>query len=223
MFALNHLNGFNGRRISAAATKSLALITSGSASGTDSSIEIPGTIAAGDLCIIWNRASGFAVGFVTPSGFTVLTDITEGGSNTIGGMISAKILDGTETTVTGMNDTAESWICAVFRPVGGTLTGFAFNELGEQATTGDPTLQNIDASAETNLPILLVGQMGCLTDGTISPRTVDPAMDELTAANYHYAHYKIYNEGDTPTDHDYDMDDEGTNVLQSGYLDFTWA
>ncbi len=54
----------------------------------------------------------------------------------------------------------------------------------------------------------------------VSPRTVSPAMTELSASTFHYAHWAIYNTLPA-VDRSYDMDDEDTNALQSGYLTFS--
>lgn len=206
--------GVAGMKSSAApAAPSFTFVASGS--GSDPSIELPGTPTAGDLCVIWSFyqwADTLAGG--TPADFTRL-------GNNIGvsghfSEIAAKILVGGETTVTGYNaDIDESWIAATFHP-SSPITGFAWNSPNEQGTTGNPSAQTITAATP---PIILLGAMG--SSGTINPRTTDPTMDELTSGSDHFGHYFIYNPGDTPVNHSYDMDDEGSNLLQSGYLTFT--
>jgi hypothetical protein len=89
-----------------------------------------------------------------------------------------------------------------------------------QITSGNPAEQTITAASAASLPVVLFGAMAT-TSAAINPRSVDPAMDELTAEVNLYGHRKIYNPGDTPADHTYDMDDEGINAIVSGYLVFT--
>lgn len=188
-----------------------------SGTGTDSSIEIPGSIAAGDICLIFDNAVDASTPTtVVPTDFTSLVNTFGGVSRHI---TSAKILTGGETAVTGMTGAGfKHWVAAVFRP-SVTYSSLTANSSNDELTNGNPTSQTITASGETNVPILLYGQM--YSDIAISPRTTSPTMDEIAgAATVHYAHYKIYNSG--PVNHSYDMDDEGAlNVLQSGYLDFT--
>jgi hypothetical protein len=196
---------------------SFSFLAAGGASSP--TITIPGTPTAGDLCVIFNWCRNAFPGTV-PSGFTALQ--TNGSAGVGGGIISAKKLDGTETTVTGLNgDNDELWIVATFRPTG-PFASFAWNSgNGENVNSANPASQNIVALGAT-VPVILLGQM--CASGTISPRSISPAMDELNSHSNvnQYAHYKIYNPGDTPASHTYDMDDEGNQiVIQSGYLSFT--
>lgn len=184
--------------------------------GTTSTITIP-TFAVGDLCVVWNwYRNAYSSGGV-PSGFTGLQDNQVSG----GGIISAKILVGGETTVTGLAGSAEQrWIAATFRPTV-AISGFAWNDPAGASADTNPAVQTINAAGATP-PVILLGQMAA--GSAVSPRTMSPALDELNnhAQTNHFAHYKIYNPGDTPADHTYDMDDEGNqNLLQSGYLTFT--
>src|SRR5690554_4196579 len=82
------------------------------ANGGTATITIPGTPTAGDICVIFNAAnnSNNSVNPTTviPSGFTELRNDVRppGGSDIPRAIISAKILNGTKTTVTGMDDSA---------------------------------------------------------------------------------------------------------------------
>lgn len=216
MLILTQAMGFGGKTSGAQSSLSFSLL--GSASGTDTSIEINSlSIAAGDLALIFNTAD--TVGDSTPSGFTQLR--TKNISGTIRGCISAKKLNGTETSVTGLSGaTVQYWILLVLRP-SAAFTSFVDNDTANNtSTTGNPTPHTIAASGET-APVVLYGHMGSSGGVAISPRKTSPTMNELTSNTTHYAHYMIYNPGDTPADHTYDMDDESNQVMQSGYLTFT--
>jgi hypothetical protein len=197
----------------------------GSAIGSDTSIEIP-SFAAGDVCVIWNYV-GNAMGqptppSVTPSGFTLLD---YQGSGSVGAAMSAKILTGSETSVTGMDRSNlsgdVSWIAAIFQP-SAPLASLTANLFAGNGTSGDPSISDIAAAGATP-PILVLGQMSAL--GAISPRTTSPTMNEIQGAGtYHFGHYLIYNAANVPANQSYDMDDEGLrNILQAGYLSFTPA
>ena len=192
----------------------------GSNTGTDTSIEISAlSIASGDLCLLWNVADGGGSNpaDVTPPDFNVLRTLN---SNNRRAKIFYKILTGSETSVTGLNgNNSERWIVLVLRP-DATITAVTDNDTSNnQATTGNPTSQTITASGES-APVVLYGHM--YASGTVSPRSTSPAMTELTSGATHYSHYYLYNSGDTPADHTYDMDDEGTNFISSGYLTFAF-
>lgn len=192
----------------------------GTSTGSDTSIEINGlSIASGDLAFIFNTADGSGSNPAddTPSGFTKLRTAL---LNTRRCSIFAKILDGTETTVTGLDGASgEEWILLVLRP-DATLSSFVDNDTGNnQATSGNPSSQTITASGETP-PVVLYGVMH--SSSAVNPRTTSPTMTEISGPSTNvYAHYYIYNDGDTPANHTYDKDDDGTNFLQSGYLTFT--
>ena len=213
---MSFLPGMTGIVAGAATTRpSFSLVVSDT--GTGQTITIPVGFVAGDLCLIWNFGDTNPTD-ATPSGFTKI--ITNSGNDTRGS-IFAKKLDGGETTVSGLNSGGSVWwIVAVFTPTS-PFAAFAngMTPNGEW-TNGDPSQQTISLPAST--PALLFGQMGNRTV-LISPRSVSPAMDELAGAvQQHYAHYKIYNPGDVPASHTYDMNDEGAgNVLQSNFLTFT--
>lgn len=197
----------------------------GYAESYSSSVDISslsaGEIAAGDLCLFFNRAAGSTPNDVQPSGFTQLISDVASGID-CRAQICAKRLTGSESTLNGYNSATGHYILAlIFRP-SLSFSSFTFHSGGAASTQivdYDPSSQLINSSAATTIPVLAFGQMG--SSLTIDPRTVSPAMDELGSVN-NYVHYKIYNIGDTPVDHSYDMDDEGSsNTLQSGYLTFS--
>ena len=200
-----------------------------SGSGDSSTITIPGTPTAGDLVLIWNFAtnSGSSPPDVTPSGFTKLITTATPGGWYGRASVFAKKLDGTETTVTGLNGpNGTRWIAATFHPDSPFLSfanGMTPNGVIEQSS--DPSVQTITSASAASLPAMLWAHMAVWNAVTISPRTMSPAMSEIAGfAGNHFAHYRIIASGDTPDDNTYDMDDEGDrNTLQSGYLTFTTA
>lgn len=197
-----------------------------SSTGSGATITIPGSIAAGDLCIIWNRArdtdaagsgASGSVAAVTPSGFTNLSNDGAGVFEGIGLrlMMHAKKLLGSETTVTGMNDNDEQWAVAVFRP-NKAWTSFAYTESGAHAGASNPSVQTISIAA-LEVPVLALGEMA--STGSFS-RSVSPSMNELNPTSNWYCHYYNWNAG--PQNHSYDMSDGGDiNIMHSGYLTFT--
>lgn len=193
----------------------------GSDSAADATIDLTGiSIAGGDLCVVFNAAysSGAAPASVTPTDFTVLDDAT--GAVEIRMMISAKILNGSETTLTGMNGGfGEQWVAAVFRP-NGSLTSFAGNSFLDSITTGNPSALNVTAASAATHPVIVVGHMFGATN-PVDPRTTSPSMEEIAGSSTaHYAHYLVYAAG--AGDQSYDMADEGSyQGIQAGYLTFT--
>jgi len=179
----------------------------------------------GDVAVISNFAHSTVSGTpttVTPDGFTnyfiAASAATPGG---IARGVCYKVLDGTENTVTGMDSDIENWAVVVFRPNIPILTAVQGMSAAGASTTGNPSPSTITIGAAASLPALAVGCVA--SDGAIDPRTVDPAMTELSGSTSHYFFYKVYNPGEVPVNHTVDIDDEGTrNMIGVGYLTFTW-
>lgn len=196
--------------------------------GTGTSITIPAVARVGDVCLVFNKAEGPASttpADVTPSGFTKLaTDaVTSGSQPNVRGSVFCKILvDGDPgSSVTGLDGaTEEEWIVIVLygnkRPA-----GFATNSINEDGRTGNPGVQTISASGETNLPAVAFALYAA--NNAVNPRTSSVTMNEEQGNSTDlYAKFLIYNDGDTPANTTVDMDDEGSNVLLSGYIDFSY-
>ncbi|MCC2099440.1 MAG: DUF1566 domain-containing protein, partial [Hyphomicrobiales bacterium] len=186
-----------------------------SSTGTGTTITIPGGTSNGDLAIIWNYVRG-TVEDTVPEGFSEILNDIIGGDRA---KVSAKILDGSETTVTGLDATSganfESWVVAIFRP-DASISGFAINSVNGEATDSNPSPQTISASGASTLPVILIGQMGA--SAAIDPRST--LLTEISSTDTrHYVHW--FNYASAPVNQNYDMDDEGRNVIQSGYLTFT--
>lgn len=196
-------------------------------SGSTSSITIPATAQAGDLCIILNGARQYTSvpTSVTPAGFTVVAEFTREDDNfRVRSILSAKKLAPGDpgSSLTGMDATLsnqfEDWIVAVFRPTG-SFNSFTANSINGEGTGDDPAPQTITASGAATLPAFLFGAFYGGIDGNTDSAT--PAMSEITGSTDDiYLKYKLYGPGDTPADHTVDMDDEGSQVMSSGYLTF---
>lgn len=196
----------------------------GTLSGTDNSIEISaiagGIRQAGDICIIFNCAGGDSVpAAVYPFGAgNVLQENSDGHIGSA--IISAKILDGTETTVTGMTAAKMSWVAILIRP-NGVVTDFTWLSGEGQVANTNPSPQSIDASGETNLPIIMVGQMAAAN--TVTP-SVSGSFTSNPVGNNFIAHYLVYGANETPTNQPYSMTGTGeSRMLQSGYLTFEFS
>lgn len=199
----------------------------GTGTGTGSTITIPnggGSLQAGDVCVISNfgKSNAGAVADGLPSGFTAYQNTASNASaGQVRHCLCYKVLTGAETTVTGISTDAMAWAAVVYRPIYPILTAVQGMAVVGGSSSGDIAGVTITAAAASPLPALLCG--GMTSDGAIDPRSVSPSMSELSADTRHYFHHKVYNPGDTPSDHTYDMDDEGSrNIMGCGYLTFTW-
>lgn len=205
-----NLSGFGG----GAPQVSFTFVSSGS--GTTATVTIP-TMQAGDLCLIWSYGRNtFTTGpGAGPAGFTELAYV----NGSAGGSLHAKILTGSETTVTTyVGGNASRWVALVFRP-SSTITSVTLNSYNVETTAGDPASQTILAAAGS-APMILTGQMAAsASPGT---RTTSPAMTEVAATGgLQFVHYTIVNPGEAGVDTTYDQSDGGNNnALQSGYLTF---
>jgi len=191
----------------------------------DISAITPGSIAAGDLCLVYQWANGSSPIDGTPSGFTELI-YRENVAEETSIKVSAKKLTGSETTVTGFNSaTNNSMGVVVVRP-DSSFSSFSLRSSNSTITTSNPTAQTITSGTTPSFPVLAFGLMASTeTIGGITTRSISPTMDEVGATGgglpQIYIHYKIYNPGDTPSNHSYDMGDEGAgNSMLSGYLVF---
>lgn len=191
------------------------------ATSTDSgTITYPGGIEAGDMIFLWHGAQDdFATpSDVTPSGFTNLTNQ----SGTVTRFrIDRKFAVGTESGNLNVI-TADVWSEArmvIFRRSPAGTQGNTAGSTQAQLTTGNPSAQTQDGSAQT--PTIVV--MGFyMASSSVDPRTFSPAADGEFGSGQAYIKWKIYNEGDTIVSHSIDMNDEGTvNFLASLYNTYT--
>jgi hypothetical protein len=188
----------------------LTFLTSGK--GNSSSKLIPATSVAGDLAVLLDTAVNNSTTTPTatvPTGFTSL--ITSTGSVSGGG-----------TSVSGLSGSGSSrYIILVFRSTS-TISSFTANSTHGQVTSTDPTSQSVTSGSSAIRPTLVIAQW-MNSDFDISPRLTTPSLGgEVANGTQQYGQYKIYNTGDTLSNHTIGMDDEGRlNGLQSLYLTLT--
>lgn len=175
----------------------------------------------------------FAIGSLSEPTDVVLTNFTRITANTfviagvsgIRGVASYKICDGTEdgAALTGMDGTTSDAKMIYLLRATRAIVGVAVGSLAADPNTGNPAGQTV-ASAAGVAPLAVFGCYG--STGAVDPRTFtvggSAAKDgEITPATRAYLAYKIYDAA--PADVVVDMDDEGSNLLASFYLQFTLA
>lgn len=177
-------------------------------------INMPAGIQAGDLAILadWSlNTSGLPIG-VVPSLWTQIgTSLTMGTQYCR--VLSYKVLDGTETTITGMNfSLASRKLMVVFRKTAG-IWGSP-QDVAEESTAGNPSAQTVNVGAA---PLVVVGSY--ISTNAVSPRTMTPTKTSEVGVSDgpNYFAWAIYNS--SPADTTVDMDDEGSgNILSSFYI-----
>lgn len=145
----------------------------GSSTSTGSTITWPASVAAGDLAILFDLAVNFpapAPASVTPSGFSAigssLTDTTSGAGSRLN--CWSKVLVGGESTLTGMNGSAEnSKLLAVFRKTAGTWGSPASVN---QAISNSGTPSSPQTVTVGSAPLLVIGAaMSSAFDASFTP------------------------------------------------------
>lgn len=188
-------------------------------SGMAATITAPDDIIAGDMLVMADFTFGAysPPAAVTPAGWTNIINLAVGTKSR--GMVHYKLANGSEASsvITGMNGATgfTSKVIATFRGnIPATLLTIS-GVVNSQATTGDPTAQNVAASG--GLPPLVV--LGFyMASAAVDPRTMSPAKDGEVAPsdNGNWIAWKIYNTA--PANVSVDMADEGENILGSTYI-----
>ena len=207
----------NPFRFLVASTLTFSFVASAAVNAT--AITIPASAAIGDFAVLFDAAGGTGpASAVTPSGWT--NHINTTASNTIRCMVSSKTLVSGDPglSINGMTGpTTSRKIMLVFRP-NQAIVSMTPSTPNAEGTTGNPAVQTLTMSGQAT-PLIAVA---CFrATAAISPRSVSPAFDaEVSEDNSTiYMQYKIYNS--SPANHTVDMDDEGTNCLQSMFFGFT--
>lgn len=220
---LKAIPAFNGAGSAGSGGGSSGLTFTFLASATASapSITIPAAAIAGDYAILFDftKQNSGSVSAVTPTGWTNLKNDSVVSTDGYRAMVSHRILTG-GGSVTGMNDTSNRKALLVFRPTVAiaALTPSSWN--GE-ATTGNPTSQTVSASGVTT-PLIVFALAACSSGTAASFSTETPSMTNLTLGGGGISirvGYTVYNS--SPSDQSIDMNDNGINILQSGYVRFT--
>lgn len=200
----------------------LVFVGDNEGSGTTINIGASGSIAAGDICLIHNvgRTVGSVPASVTPSGFTLLRSA---GSLELRMNLSAKILSGSETTVTGISAGSwETWGVLVVRP-SHPVSSWLDNDTGNNdISSSDPAGQTITVSTGT-APILAFAVFGNRGSPSLSTASMTSfASPTNVFGDSQAAYFKIFNPGDNLSNISVDMSDGGgANAMQSGWLSFT--
>jgi len=195
------------------------------ATSTSSSLTAPGGIASGDLAIYMDLAwiaDGSIPTAVTPSGFTNVLNkgVALGGGSSapeIRCMVSYKILSGSETTITGMNDANENKAMLVYRPSRAitTVTPLAGASWGQEIVRGNPSSQS-KTLASLDVPLVYLGiSYGFDSVGAFT--TASPAFDATHSVGQSVFGRKLYNTA--PQNHTIDSGYDGGGAgLFSGYI-----
>jgi hypothetical protein len=195
-------------------------------------IAMPAGTAAGDIVFVIDRLAGTGslTNFRTPLTSNGLSftehQTTSGGFSTgfLGCRISSRVLSSVNFsgTITNLIDntgsTTHRAMAVAFRP-SSAITSTTYTERGGQYTTANPSAQTVTVSSQ---PAAALAMAIYTSTGTVSPRTSSITMDELVQSGVttFYAKYKLYADGESRTNFTVDMDDEGTNLLQSFYVKF---
>lgn len=190
----------------------------GKTDSTTGSIAVHGSAQAGDIAILYDTArnSSGAPSTAFPTDFTPFVDDTVSAVRTV---VSAKILDGSESSLTGMDGTsADAKMLVVFR-ANAPLTSFAINDLEEFHSSNDPPTRTVNASGVTEALVVLCAAM--CNSGTVSYSNINSNPDfdaDLTMASSDIlVGYKIYNS--SPVNHTFDANDGGLfNSVVTFYL-----
>jgi hypothetical protein len=194
-------------------------------------IAMPSGAAEGDIVFVIDRlaATGSLTLFRTPlssagNSFTA-HQTTSGGTSTtfLGCRISSRVLVAGELgTITNLinnaTTSAHRTIAVAFRP-SSAITSVTYTQTGGQYTTGDPSVQTVTVSAEPSAALAMALYTAL---AAVAPRTSSITMNELVESGVttFYAKYKLYANGESRTNFTVDMDDEGTNLMQSFYVKF---
>lgn len=165
-----------------------------SSSSSTTTITIPSSVQSGDLGIIFNLAIsiGAAPGNVTPSGFTAAgtSQTSTGGGLGVRWSMWYKVLDGTETTLTGMSGNAgQGATVAVFRKSSGTwgTPGSVQNQAALPA--GTVTSKTVTVGTA---PMFVIGALG----GASGAPAFSPAQNaDIELSTLVQGAYIIYNTG----------------------------
>lgn len=186
-----------------------------SATSTASTITAPSDIVAGDLLVIYDRAtntSGLPTS-VVPSGFTSILD--QGTENLRRTICSFKIASGSEagTSITGMNGTSANIKIMMVFSTNGATSAIAY-DVEFQSTDADPTAQTITSSSGS--PPLVA--FAFIRQVTTTSQSFSPTQDGTVVNGQNTGYYKIYNS--SPANITVDCGDGGNaNALMSFYIE----
>lgn len=212
MLAVNNLSGFGA---GSSGASGLSLIASDSNTNS-ATIDIPvAGRAAGNLCVLvqYSYNADSEPSYANPTGFTASAHATGSDSR---GYITWKILDGTETTLTGLDATTDYKHIYVFGSGWTTGTPLSINVIN---VNSNPAADTVTASGGT-VPLVVIAAAFGKTGASFS--TFSPTYDGIISSTDGESAYKIYAAGDTPVNHTIDMGDVGTdNYLANLYIELS--
>lgn len=171
----------------------------GFASSTSSTINISAYAANGVLCVLADNAFNLTPAGVTkvvPSGFTEIVSLgSVGAGYGLRHTVSYKILDGTETTLTGQSDTVMSKIAAFFSFTSGVITTASVSStVGQQIVNpGTLTQQTISTTGQV-APTILFGTYGTNSNRNLVGLTPKDGNPPSTASQC-WIFYELVNSG----------------------------
>ena len=209
------MSGHRGRRAaSGASLTTLTLVASGAGDTTTITIPEAGR-AAGNFALFTNYGYGGVNNPAIISGGTMLAEVTQDSADDRH-RVYAKVLDGTETSFTGINGNYEGWSVQVYRPDGPILD---FGNGASPSTyfgSGNPSAQSITVAAAEPLLFLYAALLGVVA---FTPSAA--GMDTYATTSVSFSATEIVSKGDTPVNRTVDMGDTGSaNSLISGYITF---
>jgi hypothetical protein len=214
----------------AASDVTLTFVAATYANGS-TTIAMPTGAQAGDIVFVIDRLTGLGniASFRTPltsvsNSFTAHQTNNAGSASTfMGCRISSRVLvSGELGTITNLinnvTTAAHRTIAVLFRP-STAITSVTYTSTGGQSTVNNPSVQTVSVSSQ---PQAAMAMAVYTAQTAIDPRTSSITMEELNASGVtaFYVKYKLYTAGEARTDFTVDMDDEGTNLLQSFYVKF---
>lgn len=152
-----------------------------SATSSTSTITVPGTAAAGDIAVLFDAPNQSTTPTtVIPSGFI---DFVDGGSaSQSNDRVSVKVLDGTETTLTGMNGgSSNSKLLLIFRPSHPVSAINHATSTVSKSGSSDPTGLSVGTDTIVIPSVMLVF---CAASGGVSAITSSPSLTTTIVANF---------------------------------------
>lgn len=193
-------------------------------------IAMPTGAQAGDIVFVVDRlgGTGSTFNFRTPltsagNTFTAHQTVFGGsGSTFLSTRISSRVLvTGELSTIANLHSTttasAHRGIAILFRP-SDAITSVTYTSTGGEYTVNNPAVQTVSVSNEPQAAVAIAVYTAL---AAVAPRTSSITLTELNdGAGTLFANYKLYTTGESRTNFTVDMDDEGTNLLQSFYVKF---
>lgn len=206
-------------------TAPISLTFVGYASSSTSSITIPAGAQEGDLAVLMDGVEYESTRtYGLPSNWARLSPTTTGAHLAAQFLVSK--LNSTQVggyslavgTTTDFNYRKQMY---VFRPSSSFSTVSLSDPVNGEYNTGNPSAQVLSCSGGT--PPVLVFGYGISRSGAFSFSTMSPALDRTDSlapgTTSSRSGYKLYNPGDTISNHTIDMNDEGSwNLLTTVWI-----